>query len=104
MMTIIKTHAITAGEDLRDFITSLIENRLAKYGDKITKAEVHLADENGSKGGDSDKRCLIEVHAAGLEPVVVKEYAHTVADALNGATQKLDAALESRIGKMKEHR
>jgi ribosome-associated translation inhibitor RaiA len=104
MRTRIKTHAVWVDDNFKDSFIKRVENALEKYGEQIRNAEIHLEDENSHKGGKLDKRCMIEVHAAGLEPVVVKDYAPTIQEAAAGAIEKLQSALESRIGKMKEHR
>lgn len=41
-------------------LEDLLCNELSRYSEHITRIEVHLSDENGSKGGINDKRCLLE--------------------------------------------
>ena len=59
--------------------------------------EVHLSDENKGKGGELDKRCLLEARIAGREPLAVDHKAPTMQLAIDGATEKLVRALAGRL-------
>jgi hypothetical protein len=48
---------------------------LARF--KVTRLEVHLADENSDKFGINDKRCLIEARPVNMQPVAVTNHADT---------------------------
>lgn len=91
---------VNGSEALDASVASTLESELARFSDHITRVEVHLSDENAAKGGDHDKRCLIEARLEGRQPVVVTEYAATMKQALTGATDKmvrlLDKSFERR--------
>lgn len=84
-------------------LNALITEKLSRFGDQITRVEVHLSDENSHKGGDKDKRCLMEARLEGLEPIVVTEKNDTLMQSINGAISKLKKAIEHTRGKAEAH-
>lgn len=81
-------------------VESVVERVLSRFADKITRVEVHLHDENAHKPGDHDKRCLLEVRLAGLQPQAVTHHADTTEKALSGACDKMKNLLESMLGRL----
>jgi hypothetical protein len=75
-----------------------------RFGDLITRVEVHLADENAHKPGEGTKRCTLEARPAGHEPVSVTCHADTVGAALTCAVRKLEALLDSRLERERSHK
>ena len=60
------------GVGLTRQVEAVVEGALERFGDRITRVEVHFTDENGSqKSSDSDKRCVMEARLAGLQPITV---------------------------------
>jgi ribosome-associated translation inhibitor RaiA len=71
---------------------------LDRFGDRITRVEVHLADQDSSrKFGERDKRCLMEARLAGLEPIAVSHQAATLQQALDGAADTLQKTLQRTL-------
>ena|SRR5438067_2114158 len=70
-----------------------------QYGDRLRRVEIYLQDVNSHKGG-TDKRCSIEAHLAGLEPVVVHEIAPDVDAAVDAAVDKLSRAMEKKVDRL----
>jgi ribosome-associated translation inhibitor RaiA len=105
MMTIqINTDKNIKGSE--GFITSskdLINAQLERYTELISRVEVHFSDEDGSKDGLNTKRCLIEARLEGKQPIAVKNQADTNHMALSGALDKLNASLNTIVGRMKNH-
>ncbi|MBA4141727.1 MAG: HPF/RaiA family ribosome-associated protein [Nitrosospira sp.] len=91
---------IEGGEELTLHVQAEIEASLARFGDQITRVEVHLSDENSHKGGANDKRCAMEARPAGRPPVAVTHSAATVDLAVNGASEKLERLLERAFGRL----
>ena len=85
------------------YFSETLQEALSRYGDQITRVEVHLSDENAHKEGAHDKRCLLEARLKGLKPVVVSHNAENIDFAVNGAIDKLIKSLESTIGKLRNH-
>jgi ribosomal subunit interface protein len=91
---------ITVNDQLAQQVESALESALSRFADQVTRVEVHLSDENSDKGGDNDKRCLLEARLAGLRPVAVSHQAGTLQQAIDGAAQKLERSLESTLGRL----
>jgi len=91
---------IRGSERLFEGITQGLETSLERYNGQITRVEVHLADVNGPKGADNDKRCLIEARLAGHQPIVASHQAGTIDESVDGATDKLFRAIESTLGRI----
>ena len=94
---------LTIHQEYEDKIQAQITESLSRFSDLITRLEVHLSDENGSKDGLEDKRCLLEAKIVGKEPIAVTNLGNTYDLALNGAITKLKSKLETIAGKLKTH-
>ena len=94
---------ISGSEGLKEKLSEKLNHSLKKYGDRITRLEVHLSDENGSKFGENDKRCMLEARVADIKPVAVTSFDNTIEQAVTGAISKLTAALDTTLGKMEKH-
>ena len=90
--------------DVAASVQSIVDSGLDHYRDRITRVEVHLADENSNKGGESDVRCSLEARIEGLKPVGVSHYAGGLEEAIEGAVQKLDSVLEHTLGRLRDKR
>lgn len=95
---------IEGRESLNQRATSIIESTLARFGDRITRVEAHLSDENSHKSRGDDKRCAIEARPAGGPPVAVTHLADTLDHAVEGAAEKLERLLDSKFGRLDEHK
>lgn len=86
-------------------IKAVVGDGLERYGEKITRVEVHLSDENGAKkSGTQDMRCLLEARLAGLQPLAVSHQAASMEQAVDGAVDKLLRSLEATLGKLDSRR
>jgi hypothetical protein len=63
-----------------------------------------LSDENGSKGGQFDKRCMMEARLEGRSPVAVTDHAATLDKAVNDAAGKLGRMIESAVDRAAENK
>ena len=90
---------IEADDHLTTDVEDAVQGALGRFGERITRVEVHLSDVNAAKGG-RDNRCLIEARVAGMPPVAVDEQAHSLRDAIRGAAGKLERALATRLGRI----
>ncbi len=97
-------HNIQGNEALIAKFSSTIKSALSRLSDHITKVEVHLKDEDGDKKGKNDKRCMIEAHLEGFQPIVVTDHADTLNQALDGAIDKLINLIESTLGRQHDKR
>ena len=84
-------------------LDDLLSEELSRFSEHITRLEVHLSDENGSKDGINDKRCLLEARLEGRQPIAVTEKANDYELAVSGAIKKLKTSLDKIVGKLKHH-
>ncbi len=96
-------HNFHGGEKAREPMIARITDDLSHYSSHITRVEAHLKDEDGSKHGADDKRCLLEARVEGKPPVVVSCHAQSNEAAVAGALDKLKISLEKTLGRS-EHR
>lgn len=85
-------------------VRATVEDALDRYGDHVTRVEVHIGDENGHKGGPNDKRCAMEARPTSHQPVAVTHTAPTVDQAVSGASKKLQTALGRILDKRADHK
>jgi ribosome-associated translation inhibitor RaiA len=93
---------IEGREELADQAEATVESTLGHLAEHITRVEVHLSDENSDKGGSHDKRCMMEARLEGHQPIAVTDKAETIAQAIDGAADKLKSALDSTLGRLRE--
>lgn len=93
-------HHILASPELAGRIQELVRGALERYSDRITRVEVHLNDLNSTKGGDNDKRCLMEARVAGFGPIDANHEAPSLDLAIDGAMEKLERAIEHKLGRI----
>jgi hypothetical protein len=94
-------------DTLERWASDYLNEQLARYEQDITSIEVQMTDENhGARGGDGDKRCMMEARVNGRAPIAVTNYGADQNVAFRGAAEKLANALEHAFGKLdrREHR
>jgi ribosome-associated translation inhibitor RaiA len=94
-------------DTLEQWASDYLNEQLARYEQDITSIEVQMTDENhGTRGGDGDKRCMMEARVNGRAPIAVTNYGADQNVAFRGAAEKLANALEHAFGKLdrREHR
>jgi len=95
---------IEGTEALKQQVVSTLERILDRFSNHITRVELHLSDENSaSKDTSKDKRCLLEVRVAGMQPVSVTDLGDSVDQVVTGAARKMVSALDSALGKMNKN-
>jgi ribosome-associated translation inhibitor RaiA len=95
---------IRGSAELSAKVEASVEAALSHFSDRVSRVEVHLADENSQKGGGSDVRCSMEARIDGHQPLAATNHADSVEDAVDGAAEKLTAAIESALGRLKDKR
>src|SRR5688500_7952271 len=92
---------ITGGEGLSSHVEGVVEDVLGRFSQRLTRIEVHLADENSrSKSGENDKRCTMEARPRGLKPIAVTEQAATIDQAVDAAAGTLAKTLDRTLGRL----
>jgi ribosome-associated translation inhibitor RaiA len=87
-----------------DLMEDELLDALSRFSDQLTRVEVHLSDQNAEKSGADDLRCTMEAKLAGFKPVAVTHSAASVNEAYNGAIDKLDRILETKLAKVEARR
>ncbi|MDP1892126.1 MAG: hypothetical protein Q8K55_14625 [Gemmatimonadaceae bacterium] len=100
MQVLLKTdHSVSDFASLFTHVDGAVRHALDHHGDRITRLEVHLGDENGAKAGPDDKRCTMEARLEGRPPIAVTHYANTVESAVRGAARHMANAINRAIGR-----
>ena len=94
---------ISGDQRSTEYFTDFISEGLRHHSDHITRVEAHLSGENGNKEGANDIKCLLEARVEGKKPIAVSSKADTVEMAVSHALDKLNASLESVLGRLKSH-
>lgn len=93
-------HTIEGRKAMAQHAEAVVEGTLGHLSGHISRVEVHLSDENGGKGGEHDKRCMMEARLDGHQPVAVTHEAATIHQAIEGAATKLKHALDHTLGRL----
>jgi ribosome-associated translation inhibitor RaiA len=95
---------INGSAGLIENVEAELTETLGRFGNQITRVEVHLRDVNGPKATGDDKSCLMEARLSGRQPLVVSHDASTVRQAIEGASEKLERALDHQLGKLSDRK
>ena len=91
---------IEGSDALSRRVESEVEAALGRFGDQLIRVIVQLNDTNSHKGGDRDKRCLMEARIAGHQPVAVSHAADSLDEAIGAAAEKLERSLDHVLGRL----
>ena len=94
---------IHGSDGLKQKVEDQVASHVTRFSEQITRIDVHLHDETAHKSG-IDKRCLIEAKVAGRPSISVSHDAKTLDDAVIGASEKLERALEHHHDKHHGHK
>ncbi|MBE1577348.1 HPF/RaiA family ribosome-associated protein [Amycolatopsis roodepoortensis] len=95
-------HNVPGGEKLASYVKTDLENSLSRFGGWLTRVEVHLSDNGGTK--PEEKKCVIEARPGAKPPVAVTHHATTVDDAYAGAAHKVKSVLDSLHSRAHDHK
>lgn len=96
---------IAGSENLNREVDDILADVVGRFGERITRVEVFLADENSrAKTGQNDKRCTMEARLAGMQPIAVSEQAPSVRQAVTGAAEKLEKTLSRTLGRLDDRK
>jgi ribosome-associated translation inhibitor RaiA len=85
---------------LDEHVQSVVSAALHRFGEHITRVEVHLSDNQAHKSADGDNRCLMEARVTGYQPIAVSDHAATLHQAIGGSADKLKRAIDSALGRL----
>lgn len=92
-------HSIKVHESESVQLLRIVEDAVSRFEEHITRVEMHLSDENASKGGPDDKRCLLEARLKGRKPIAVSHVSGSLILAVEGAADKLARSIENDVGR-----
>lgn len=92
-------HNIDGGEKFSNYVTGYVEQAFSRFSHRLSHVDLHFSDQNSSKEGTMDKRCLIEVRIAGRKSTTVTSDADTIDEALTAATEKMKHSIEHALDK-----
>lgn len=95
---------IEGREALTQHLEDAVRDRLSRFSARLTRVEVHVGDENGSRDVGHDKRCVVEARPAGLDPVTVTDQSGSIDQATSGALNKMVSALDRTFGKLSDRK
>ncbi|MFU7527657.1 HPF/RaiA family ribosome-associated protein [Qipengyuania sp. ASV99] len=96
--------SVMGTENVAERIEVMVREKLARFEDRLTRVEVHVSDENGSKHGADDKACTIEARPRGGKPIGVTDHASKVDDAARKAANTMAQRLDRLFGKGEKHK
>lgn len=103
MILINTDNNINASEETLNALKENLSKSLERFDEHLTRLEVKFSDVNASKKSENDKQCVLEARPKGLQPIVVTSYGNSMDNSLSEAVNKMRAALDTALGKMKNH-
>lgn len=92
---------IVSSMELTHQVEAVVKKALSHFGDRVTRVEVYLSDENSSqKSAENDKRCVMEARLAGLQPIAVRHQGAFLDQAIDGAAAKLEKTLKRTLERL----
>ena len=88
---------VPRSDAVTEHVENVVNRELKRFGERITRVEVHLRDDNAKKSGPNDKRCVIEARPAGKDPVKTEAKDDDLYRAVKRAAEKLRRALQKRL-------
>lgn len=105
MQVLVNADNHLAGTDeLSARIEAEVTAAIDRFGERVTRVEAHLNDEDSGKAGPADRRCVLEARVRGHCPVAVTADAEDYDSALAAAADKLARALDSLLGRLEGKR
>lgn len=89
---------IALTDAIRDYANRRLSTALGRYRQALQSVQLRLTDVNGPRGG-IDKHCVIEVRAAALIPVVVRQRHSDLYTAIDRAAERMDRAVAKRLAR-----
>ena len=90
---------IEGSDDAAAAIEERVRERLSRFGDRLTRVEVHLRDVDGDRNGPKGIEAKIEVRPAGGQPLVATGDGADSDAAVAGALRKAVDVLDRSFSK-----
>ena len=96
-------NTISGSAALEQDVNDKIQHGLGRFDEHVTRVEIHLSDQNGHKSGGDDIQCTLEARIEGAQPIAVTASDNDKGKAVDLAIKKMRAALDTKVGKLREH-
>jgi ribosome-associated translation inhibitor RaiA len=93
-------NTIDKHQGLDEHVQSVVESSIGHFGEHIRRVDVHLSNENKEKKADGGNYCMMEALVTGYEPVVVRDHAVDLHQAIHNTGAKLKRAIDSALGRL----
>lgn len=93
------SNSVDGSAKLNDVVQDAVRSSIGRFARRLTRVEVHIADENAGKKGPNDKRCVIEVRPASQQPMSTSADGDTVMKAVTSAASKMKRKLSTWLDK-----
>lgn len=95
-------NTIAKHQGLDEHVEGVVRAAIGRFGEQVTRVDVHLSNENKEKKADGGQYCMMEARVAGYAPVVVNEHSADLHQAVQNAGSKLARALDSALGRLQD--
>lgn len=102
MLLELHARGVALDNGLRDHIDRRLSFALSRFGGRVNKASVYLADTNGPKGG-IDKSCQIVVRLRGLGEVVAEVADAEWPAAVDRAANRIGHNVSRELDRKRDH-
>jgi len=96
-------NGIDASDALSAHVRAQVEHALRHVPNQFTRVDVHLHDDNASKGGVDDKRCVIEARPTSARPLTVEGIGGDFYPTVSAAGKKLERVVQDFADKRRGH-
>ena len=91
---------ILSDAEANDRLEQRVREKLGRFEQRLTHVEVHVADTNGPRHSNHDKRVSLEARPNGHQPIAVHAEGARIGDAVSVAAGKAARALDHLFGKL----
>ena len=95
-------HTIEHHEALSKHVETVVQDRLSRFSERVTRVVVHLNQGNDSKSSGADHRCMMEARVEGHPPIATSDHADNMHQAIQGAAEKLKRSIDSTLGRISD--
>lgn len=93
-------NTIPRHQGLDEHVAKVVRAAIGRFGEQVTRVDVHLSDAQREKKSDGGNGCMMEARVAGYAPIVVREHGLDLHQAVNHAGTKLERALDNALGRL----
>ncbi|HZX25497.1 MAG TPA: HPF/RaiA family ribosome-associated protein [Telluria sp.] len=104
MIKIFTDHTLDRHQGLDEHVQKQVHDALDRFGEQIMSVEVHVSDAIAEKHAAGENRCMMEARVTGYKPIAVSDHSATLHQAIAGAADKLQRAVDSALGRLNDRK